>query len=368
MNWRSALLTILLALPVAPAFAAGPTPAHQKMGAMPITPVPVTPAPEAAPKAAAEDKSFNGWLKEFKKRAFLKGIQNKTMIVAFNGVRPSERVIELDGKQPEKKIGFDEYRKRTITSDRVSKGQALLKQNWKLLSAVEKEYGVQAQYIVALWGIETSYGKNTGGFDLIQALATLAWEGRRGEYFEAELIRALKILQGNHVQRKDFKGSWAGAMGQIQFMPSSWFTYAVDYNGDGHKDIWTTRADIFASAANYLSENNWNGTQVWGRQVSLLPQFKRGYINSDAKFTLQDWGRLGVRTVNGTALPNEAMGRVALISPDGAAGKTYLVYNNFQTIMSWNRSKYFALSVGMLGDEIAKARPQAKAAASAKNQ
>ncbi len=363
MNWRSALLTILLLLPVAPAFAAGPTPAHQKMASPPAEPAP------QAKKAAPEDKGFDSWLKEFKKRAFLKGVHNKTMIVAFNGVRPSERVIELDGKQPEKKIGFDEYRKRTITEDRISKGQALLKQNWKLLSRVEKEYGVQAQYIVALWGIETSYGKNTGGFDLIQALATLAWEGRRGQYFEAELIRALMILQGNHVQRRDFKGSWAGAMGQIQFMPSSWFTYAVDYNGDGHKDIWTTRADIFASAANYLAENNWNGTQVWGRQVSLLPQFRRAYINSDSKFTLQDWGRLGVRTLNGNPLPNnDAMGRVALISPDGAAGKTYLVYNNFQTIMSWNRSKYFALSVGMLGDEIAKARPVAKAVAPTKNQ
>ncbi len=369
MIWRSALLTLLLVFTSSFAHAAGPTPAHQKMGAVTVIPVP---APEAAEVAKAKEepaaKGFDAWLKEFKKRAFLKGISNKTMIVAFNGVRPSDRVIELDGKQPEKKIGFDEYRKRTITEDRISKGQALLKQNWTLLSRVEKEYGVQAQYIVALWGIETSYGKNTGGFDLIQALATLAWEGRRGEYFEAELIRALKILQGNHVKRSDFKGSWAGAMGQVQFMPSSWFTYAVDYNGDGHKDIWTTRADIFASAANYLAENNWNGTQSWGRQVSLTPEFRRGYINSDSKFSLADWGRLGVRTLNGNALPNETAGRVALISPDGSAGKTYLVYNNFQTIMSWNRSKYFALSVGMLGDQIGKARPPAKAAAPAKNQ
>lgn len=357
MDWRSALLTLSLLLLALPSAAAAAAPAT---------------APKAAAEAAAPEpaaKGFDGWLKEFKKRAFLKGITNKTMIVAFNGVRPSERVIELDGKQPEKKIGFDEYRKRTITDDRINKGQALLKQNWNLLSRVEKEYGVQAQYIVALWGIETSYGKNTGGFDLIQALATLAWEGRRGEYFEAELIRALKILQGNHVQRRDFKGSWAGAMGQVQFMPSSWFTYAVDYDGDGHKDIWTTRADIFASAANYLAENNWNGTQSWGRQVILTPEFKRGYVNSDSKFTLADWNRLGVRTVNGNAVPaNEAIGRVALISPDGSAGKTYLVYNNFQTIMSWNRSKYFALSVGMLADQIGKARPQPKAAAPAKNQ
>ncbi len=157
-------------------------------------------------------------------------------------------------------------------------------------------------------------------------------------------------------------------MGLPQFMPSSFMRYAVDFKGDGHKDIWNTRGDIFASAANYLAENNWNGTQTWGRQVTLAPQFKRAYVNSDAKFSLADWSRLGVRTVNGTILPNEAMGRVALISPDGSAGKTYLVYNNFQTIMSWNRSKYFALSVGMLGDEIAKARPRVKAAAPAKNQ
>lgn len=306
--------------------------------------------------ALAAGQSYDAWLAHFKHSARQQGITDATLDMAFTGVRPSERVIELDGKQPEHKIGFDEYYKRTLTEDRIAKGRRLLRDNWQILSRVEQQYGVQAQFIVALWGIETSFGQNTGGFDLIQALASLAWDGRRGEYFESELIKALKILQGNHVARRDFKGSWAGAMGQIQFMPSSWFAYAVDYNGDGHKNIWTERPDIFASAANYLSRSGWNAGERWGRQVKLGAVDRR-LVNANAKMSLAEWSRLGVRTMDGQILPTETSVRASLISPDGSGGKVYLVYDNFQTIMKWNRSKYFALSVGMLADKIGEARP-----------
>lgn len=298
-------------------------------------------------------ESYDQWLQGFGQRAQRQGITTETLTMAFEGVRPSQKVIELDGKQPEKKIGFDEYYKRTVTADRVAKGQRYLRDNWQLLSRIEKQSGVQAQYVIALWGIETSYGTNTGGFDLIQALSTLAWEGRRGQYFESELVKALKILQGGHVRRSEFKGSWAGAMGQIQFMPSSWFAYALDYDGDGHKDIWSTRADVYASAANYLTRSGWSEGQRWGRQVTLAPNFNTSYINSNAKFGLAEWAKMGVRDIP----PGEPNMKATLIRPDGAGGKTYLVYNNFQTIMSWNRSKYFALSVGMLADKIAQTRP-----------
>jgi membrane-bound lytic murein transglycosylase B len=305
---------------------------------------------------AEKERSFDSWLAHFKQQARQQDISEHTLTVAFKGIEPSERVIRLDNRQPERKIGFDEYYKRTLTPDRVRKGQQLLRENWSLLSQIEQQYGVQAHFIVALWGIETSYGENTGGFDLIQALSTLSWDGRRGAYFEGELIKALKILQGNHVRRDDFKGSWAGAMGQIQFMPSSWFAYAVDYNGDKHKDIWTTRSDIFASAANYLSRNGWHAGERWGRQVTLGPEVDDRLINSDARIPLAEWVRLGVRDKSGKKLAGTSL-RASLIRPDGAGGKTYLVYNNFQTIMSWNRSTYFALSVGMLADQIAQARP-----------
>ena len=306
--------------------------------------------------AFAAGRSYESWLAGFKQSAKQQGITDQTLAIAFQGVRPSPRVIELDGKQPEHKIGFDEYYSRTLTADRIAQGKRLLRDNWTILSRIEQQYGVQAQFIVALWGIETSFGKNTGGFDLIQALASLAWDGRRGAYFEGELIKALKILQGNHVRRQDFKGSWAGAMGQIQFMPSSWFAYAVDYDGDGHKNIWTTRPDIFASAANYLSRSGWNAGERWGRQVIVTDQ---RFVNSNAKMTIAEWSQHGVKDTTGLPLKPETTMRAALIRPDGAKGKTYLVYDNFQTIMTWNRSKYFALSVGMLADKIAEARPNA---------
>lgn len=305
---------------------------------------------------AEEGPDFDSWLLYFKQQARQQDISERTLNIAFKDVQPNKTVIRLDRRQPERKIGFDEYQERVLTPERVRKGQQLLKENWSLLSRIEQKYGIQAQYIVALWGIETSYGENTGGFDLIEALATLSWEGRRGEYFQRELIKALRILQGRHVRRDDFKGSWAGAMGQIQFMPSSWFAYAVDFDNDGHKDIWTTRPDIFASAANYLSRNGWNTGEKWGRQVKLSPMIDDRLLNSSARMPLSEWSHMGVRDMDGQKLAGTSM-RASLIRPDGAGGKTYLVYNNFQTIMSWNRSTYFALTVGMLADQIARARP-----------
>lgn len=313
----------------------------------------------SAPSAYAQT-SFNAWLHQFKQDARAQGISDATLTSAFANVTPSQRVIELDGKQPERKIGFAEYRKRTITPDRVAQGQRLLRENWSLLKRVEQEFGVQAQYIVALWGIETSYGKNTGGFDLIQALATLAWEGRRGAYFRAELIQALKILQDGHISRDRFKGSWAGAMGQNQFMPTSWKRFAVDYNGDGHKDIWTTRPDIFASSANYLATNGWKRGERWGREIQLPQNFSRSLAGTDVQKSLTAWSQMGVRASDGSALPQDGSLYASVVIPDGANGKAYLVYKNYRTIMTWNRSTYFALSVGMLADAIAQgsgARP-----------
>lgn len=303
--------------------------------------------------AYASGQSFQSWLAHFKQEARQQGISEATLLEAFATVEPSQRVIQLDGKQPEKKIGFDEYRKRTITKDRIQQGREKLRDNWQVLKNIEQQYGVQAQYIVALWGIETSYGKNTGGFDLIQALATLAWEGRRGAYFRAELLEALKILQQGHVSRENFKGSWAGAMGQNQFMPTSWKRFAVDYTGDGHKDIWTTKPDVFASSANYLSSSGWKHGERWGRQIILPVGFSKNLIGTDTRKTLAEWGRLGIKAVDGSSLPAEQSIQASVVVPDGANGKAYLVYNNYRTIMKWNKSTYFALSVGMLADEIA---------------
>ncbi len=258
-------------------------------------------------------------------------------------------MIELDQKQPErKKIGFEAYLRKVMSQKRIDDGRSKFSQNRYLLIQTQKAYGVPAQVIVSLWGIETSYGSNTGGFDLVQALATLAWEGRRRPFFEEELTSALFILQGGHVGRADFKGSWAGAMGQNQFMPSSWKRFAVDANGDGHKDIWTTKADIFASSANYLRQNGWNDAYPWGWEVDLPEGFKP----SDVKKPLLGWIQDGVHFENGHIPSDQMQTSVRLVIPDGGNGRAYLVTDNFDVILSWNRSTYFALTVGLLSDLI----------------
>lgn len=310
--------------------------------------------------AFAQSQSFDSWLANFKTRARAQGISEATLQSAFANVTPSQRVIELDQKQPEKKIGFDQYQKNVLTQARITQGRQQLQENWNTLRKVESQYGVQAQYIVALWGMETSYGKNTGGFDIISALATLAWEGRRSEYFTSELITALKILQAGHIDRNDFKGSWAGAMGHVQFMPTSWVRFAVDYDGDGRKDIWTTRSDALASAASYLSGSGWVYGQRWGREVRLPANFDSALIGKAIRKPLTEWSRLGIRSVDGSPLPNDANVSAFVVVPQGANGKAYLGYQNLANIMKWNNSSYFAISVGQLADAISSGRSAAE--------
>ena len=291
---------------------------------------------------------FKSWVIAFKSEAMRQGVTAQTYDTAFQNVVPNMRTIELDKKQPERtKMGFTKYLSNVLSQSRIDNGRLGLNQNMAILNSVESRYGVPAEVIVALWGIETSYGKNTGGFDLISALATLAWEGRRAEFFKNELIKALLILQGDHISRENFKGSWAGAMGQNQFMPSSWHQYAVDFNGDGHKDIWTTKADVFGSAANYLDQNGWDSQLKWGWAVSV----PRGVGINKQKMTYMEWLRLGVK-FNGHPPSIASNIPLMLVIPDGGDGRTYLVTKNFDVIMSWNRSTYFALTVGLLSDFI----------------
>ncbi len=259
----------------------------------------------------------------------------------------------MDGKQPERtRIGFSTYLKNVLSQTRIDNGRNGLADNRQLLNTVSSTYGVPAEVIVSLWGIETSYGKNTGGFDMITALSTLAWEGRRAHFFKTELLYALSILEGRHIDRQSFKGSWAGAMGQNQFMPSSWHRYAVDFNGDGHKDIWKTKADIFASSANYLHRNGWNPNLKWGWQIEFPYERANIPMLSKQKKTYEEWMRLGIRFKNSQPnIPSTTV--LTFIIPDGGEGRAYLVSQNFDTIMSWNKSVYFALTVGILSDFIA---------------
>jgi membrane-bound lytic murein transglycosylase B len=214
---------------------------------------------------------------------------------------------------------------------------------------------VPARFIVALWGIETGFGRNTGGMPVISALATLAYDGRRPAYFRGELLNALTILDQGHITPSLMVGSWAGAMGQCQFMPSTFLKFAVDWDGDGRRDIWTNRADALASAANYLSSEGWTTTLGWGRPVRLPPGLSPARLGLDTVKSLDEWARLGVRAADGKPLPRREVQASIVIaeSPKGSgAGPAFLVYDNFRTLMKWNRSIFFALAAGHLADRI----------------
>lgn len=309
------------------------------------------------PQAAAqqENQKFEKWISGLKHEAIDKGISKNTVEKALNGVKLLPRVIELDRKQPETTITFSKYKSGILSDWRIRKGKELIRKHRSELKEVSEKYGVAPQYIVALWGIETSYGKYTGGFDVIPALMTLAYDERRSAYFRKELLIALQILDQGHVAPENMRGSWAGAMGQSQFMPSSFQNFAVDYNKDGKRDIWNTKIDVFASAANYLSKSGWNEGERWGRPVRLPGNFPESLISKDIQKPLSHWKALGVTKRDGSPLPDSSGFSASLVAPDGISGPVYLIYNNYRTILKWNRSDYFAASVGLLADRLAAA-------------
>ena len=302
-------------------------------------------------EATAEAQPFETWLQGLRAEAAGQGIRENILASALDGIKRVPRVIELDRKQPEFSLTFRQYMDRVVPNSRVKKGRKKLAENKALLEEVGKKYGVQPRFIVAFWGIETDFGRVTGGFRLIPALATLAHDGRRSKYFRKELMNALKILNGDHIKPKDMVGSWAGAMGQCQFMPSSFLNFAVDYDGDGRKDIWSTRADVFGSAANYLSRSGWKEDQTWGRAIKLPEGFDAALAGLKVTKSIPEWQKLGVRRADGTDLPARNI-KASVVFTEGEGSAAYLVYNNYRTILKWNRSTYFAVAVGTLADKI----------------
>jgi membrane-bound lytic murein transglycosylase B len=328
-------------------------------------------------EAQQTENSFEEWLNDMRNEAISSGISQQTVDAALSNIQPINRVIELDRKQPEGKWSFEKYRQKIVHPIRINKGQEMYIKHKALLEEIGQRYNVAPQYIVALWGIETNYGKTTGGFDIIPALATLAWEGRRAEFFKKELIHALKIIDQGHIDLDKFTGSWAGALGQNQFMPSSFHHYAVDGDGDGKKDIWNNLSDVFASTANYLAQHGWADGQRWGREVSLPSQFDKDLlvIQSQSKNksvrakektfngkgkSLSEWQQMGITRPDGSDIPVVPGMQAWVVAPDSIGGKTYLVYNNHRVIMRWNNSLYFATSVGLIADQIAAAKNNPK--------
>jgi len=315
------------------------------------------PTPEKPTLAAQSLPSdFQKWLAQLRADARARGISDATVLATLENVTPIPRVVELDRSQPEFTQTFWRYFDGAVSDKRISDGKAAMHKYSGALKRISGKYGVPPRFLVAFWGLETNYGQNTGGYPVIAALVTLAYDGRRADFFRTELFNALIILDRGHITPAKMTGSWAGAMGQTQFMPSTFMKYAVDEDHDGHMDIWMDIPDALASAANYLKSLGWDGTRGWGREVKLPADFDASLasIDSNASETvksLSDWASLGVKQADGHPLPRQNLA-AALVLPAGKEGPAFLVYDNYRAILKWNRSAFYAIAVGALADQL----------------
>jgi len=305
--------------------------------------------------AAAEPPDFKIWLEEMRRDALAQGIKPAIFDRALAGVSPIPRIIDLDRQQPETVLTFAQYLERVVSPARRDAARARYAEHRALLNEIGQRYGVQPRFIVALWGIETDFGRSIGSYPVVAALATLAYEGRRAAFFRRELINALLIIQNDNIDPSIMIGSWAGAMGQSQFMPSSFLAFAVSYRGAGAPDIWRRTDDVFASIANYLARSGWRSDQNWGEAVTAPSNLDAAVVGLNQKKTVAEWARLGLRRANGSKLPAAGPAserHAALLQPSGSDGPSYLVYDNFSVIMRWNSSTYFGIAVGSLADSL----------------
>lgn len=295
-------------------------------------------------------QSWRSFLEQMRQEAINQGISPSVVDNAFNGLNaPNQKVLSLDRTQPEHRITYIKYRNTRADSYRITLGIKELHKYQNTLSQVAKRYGVSECFIVSLWGLETSYGHYMGNFPVIYSLATLAYDDRRADLFRQELMLALHILNDGHVKLKDFHGEWAGASGQPQFLPSSWNDYAVDFDGDGYKDIWKSLPDSFASIANYLRKNGWRAGEPWAIPVTIPYNFNPNLLSLDISKPISQWQRMGIHASNGESFPDQDY-QVSIIQPYG--GPALMIFNNFKVIMKWNHSIYYAGTVGYMAEKI----------------
>jgi membrane-bound lytic murein transglycosylase B len=312
--------------------------------------------------AHAASQPFAQWLEGLKKEARKKGLGDKALS-ALDGLEPIPRVIELDRKQPEGTMTFEQYLEKVVRPDRIAEGRLLRSEHKDLLEAVASQHGVDPEFMVALWGVETSFGRITGNYSVVAALATLAHDGRRSAMFRAQLFDALKIIDQGHITPDAMKGSWAGAMGQCQFMPGTFIAYAFDQDGDGRKDIWSTLPDVFGSTSNYLRRIGWKRGAGWGQEVVLPEGFDTALLGQNVRKSAAEWAELGVKAKDGGKLTAPAPASV--LRPAKNSQKVYLVHGNYRALLKWNRSEYFATAVSLLADAIAAPEPPPVPAAAA---
>ncbi len=291
------------------------------------------------------------WIDRFRSRAHAAGISDATFDRAFRGLRYNRDVIDKDRNQSEFVKPIWEYLDRAVSDKRIENGRAALRQHRRLLDRIEATYGVEREVVVAVWGLESSYGDNRGDIPVIEALATLAYDGRRGRFFEGQLIDALKIIQSGDIAPRNFTGSWAGAMGHTQFIPSSYLAFAVDFDRDGRRDIWSDDpADALASTAAYLARSGWVTGRPWGVEVALPQGFDYSRTGDKVQRPVSDWQALGVRLADGRALPDHGAG--SLLLPAGARGAAFLIFHNFHAIERYNAADAYVIAIGHLSDRL----------------
>jgi len=343
-----------MTLAVAALAACASAPSTTLDASVPPTATGAAPSPAANDEATLEQR-FARWVSSVRDSAQAAGIDDATLRVAFDDVHYLPRVIELDRAQPEFTRTVWDYLDSAVSPQRVARGQEKLAQARDAADAAASRYGVPPPIVTAIWGIESNYGDNYGSTPTIDALATLGFDGRREGWARGQLLAALKILQSGDIDRAHMIGSWAGAMGQTQLLPSNFLAYAVDADGDGRRDIWGSLADVMASTANFLARAGWQAGAPWGAEVQLPPGFDVSRADAALRQTTAQWAAEGVRTVDGAPMPEFADGAVLL--PAGVRGPAFLVGPNFRALLRYNNSTNYALAVSLLAQRLADGPP-----------
>lgn len=298
----------------------------------------------------ANQQPWSRWVAEVRQQALSQGISAELFDQAFSDIRePSRQVKGLSRSQPEHRLTFSRYLNTRADNYRITMGRKNYAKNKAILDEVGAHYGVDPCFIVAFWGMETSYGTYMGDFPVIKSLATLAYESNRPDFFRKQLFIALRIVNDGHVTLQKFKGEWAGASGQPQFLPGSWVEYAVDYDGDGRKDIWESKPDVFASIANYMKKNGWQTGEPWAIHVKLPANFDTNLEGKTTVKPVSEWAAMGVRTEDGKPLPYPNL-KASIVQPNG--GPVFLAYPNYKMILRYNNSIYYAGAIGYMADKI----------------
>ncbi len=303
------------------------------------------------PVVAHAQGSFSDFLNGVRGDARRAGIHPVTLDRAFAGISPNQKIIDADRRQPEFTMTWAQYRASTVSPARVERGRAAVSANRALFNAVSARYRVDTGVIAGIWGLESNFGTNTGSYNVVEALAMLAWEGRRASFFRSQLISALKILDHGDVQPGRMLGSYAGAMGQPQFMPDSYLRYAVDFDGNGRRDIWDSSGDVLGSIANFLAHSGWRANEPWGQPIQVPASLPLADTGRDNLRSLARWQAIGVRRSDGSAFTRGDVPGAVLL-PDGPGSEAYMVFRNFAAIRRYNPSDFYALAVGVLGNAV----------------